>query len=505
MSRNSKIVKNTGLLYLRMSFILIVNLITVRLVFRGLGDIDYGIFTVITGIVIIFQSVSSILATSTQRFYSYALGEGNLEKVSHIYTASIHLYSSLSLLIFIIAETIGTWFINTKLNIPENYIFEANCLYQFSVFSFIFTILQTAFSSALLAYEDMNLFSVISIGDCSLKFLTAILLGFIHSNRLIWYGFLLMMVSIISFLLYISIVKRKYVNCKYKKPIEKAVYSKILSFSGWHLFSSVASIGMIQVNTILVNIFFGLVVNASRGIALQINSAMTSFSSSFIMAIRPPMIKAYAEKDYNTLDTLFALSNKIIFYLMLVIVVPLFIEMYWILNLWLGNVEEYMVIFSRLILIYALILSLNNPISIIVQASGELKKYFLYVETFTILCPFATYILYKVGCPPQATFYAMIISILSAHIARLFCLRQIYNRFSIKQYIQSFLLPALVNTFILILVSCIVKSTFGSPLIIILSSVFTTFLCSYYIALSKSEKEALKKILNDNLLSRFKK
>ncbi len=505
MSQNSKIVRNTSLLYLRMAFILIVNLVTVRLVFRGLGDIDYGIFNVITGVVIIFQSISSILATSTQRFYSYALGENKLDHISQIYTASIHLYAALSIIIFLIAETIGLWFINAKLNIPASSIHAANWLYQLSVFSFVFAILQTAFSSALLAYEDMNIFSIISICDCTLKFLAAIVICFIHSDRLIWYGFFLMVISLISLLIYITVVKRRYIYCKYRKTIEKSIRTRILNFSGWHLFSSIASVAMIQVNTILVNIFFGLVVNASRGIALQINSAMTSFSSSFIMAIRPPMIKAYAERNYNSLDTLFDLGNKIIYYLMVVIVIPLFVEMNWVLQLWLGNVEEYMVVFSRLILIYSLILSLNNPISIIVQASGRLKNYFLYVEMFTILCPFATYILYKIGYPPQATFYAMVFSISCAHIVRLICLKKIYTRFSIKRYIRSFLFPAFIITIIAFLVAIIIKSLFGNPFIIILSSVSATLLCAYCIALSKSEKTALKRILNDRVASKFRK
>lgn len=445
------------ILYIRMIIVMIINLYTVRLVIQTLGDLDYGIFTVIAGVVIMFQSVSSVLSTSTQRFYSYYIGEQREREIIHIFSASLNIFIIYAFVILLLSETIGLWFINNCLNIPLNRMVAANWLYQFSILAFIATILQTPYSSAVIAYENMNIFAVISLSECFLKLIAIIAISIYSRYQLVLYGASLLIVPVISLISYYSICKKKYNGCSYIRKPKNRLYKELLSFSGWHLFSSFASVGMNQINTILVNIFFGLIVNAARGIALQLTNALSSFSGSFIMAVRPPLIKAYAEKDYPTLNKLFNYSNKFIFYLMLLIILPLYIGIAPILDLWIGESSEEMIQFCRLCLIYSFILSLNNPISIIVQATGKIKNYFIYVEVFTLLCPLATYFLFKVGFPASSTFYAMIISIICSHFVRLICLKRVYPLFEVKTYCISFLLRAIIVTLLTIVSVLIFK------------------------------------------------
>lgn len=256
---------------------------------------------------------------------------------------------------------------------------------------------------------------------------------------------------------------------------------------------------MSQINTILVNIFFGPIVNTSRAIALQINSALSSFCGSFLTAINPPMVKSYAENDYYYLNKVFYLSNKFIYYSLFMLSIPICYEMDIILKLWLGVVDSDSILFSRLILLYSIIIALNNPISIIIQATGHVKEYFLSVEIFTILCVPVTYILFKMGFPAYATFITMIGSAILAHIVRLVCLKRFYPQFSYKTYLLSFMLSAIVISFItsfaLYFVHTCIISTVFRLFIMLLSSVIISVILVYLIGLSNNERLFLKSII----------
>ena len=498
-SNTKRIAKNSTLLYVRMMVVMIINLYTVRLVLNALGAQDYGINNVVAGVITMLMSVSSVLSTATQRYYSYAIGENNFERLRNIFSTSINIYVLLSLIVVIFGETVGLWFVNTQLVIPVERMNAANWIYQFSIFSFIFTFIQVPYSAATLAHEDMGIFAKISILECVLKLVSALLIFIIPMDRLIIYGATLFLISAFVLIFYIKVGYTKYAECHYQKPTEKKLFKELLSFSGWSLFGSVAGVGMSQVNTILVNIFFGPLVNAARAISFQFNMAVSSFSGSFLMAIRPPMIKSYAEESYLYLNKIFNLSNKFIYYCLLMISLPIMFEMNTVLTLWLKTTDPQTVLFSRLILVYALIMSLNNPISIIIQATGHVKEYHVPVETFTLLCVPATYILFKLGYPASSTYIVMIITAVASHIVRLICLKKYYKPFSYSEYINSFVLPALVIT---IVTSLIVFQIHNSILntyyrIFAVTSVSVLFVASFaiLIGLSKSERDVVKQLI----------
>jgi len=476
-----------------------INLYAVRFLLNELGVEDYGIYNTIAGVITVLSSISSVLQTATLRFYSYALGKNNFERLQNIFSTSIYIYALLSVIVFIVGETIGLWFVNTQLVIPLDRMNAANWIYQFSIFSFISIIMQIPFSSAVIAHEDMSVFAKISIAESLLKFMAVLLLFVIPLDKLTIYGATLFLIYMLILISYIRIGYVKYAECRYKKSTKKKLFKELLSFSGWSLFGSVASVGMFQVNTILVNIFFGPLINASRAISLQINMALSSFTGSFLMAIRTPMIKSYADESYSYLNKLFSISNKLIYYCLLMVCIPLIIEMENFLLFWLKTTDPNTVLFSRLILVYAVIMALNNPISIIIQATGHIKEYHVPVETFTLTCVPVTYLLFKLGFPAYTTYIVMIIAAVASHIVRLICLKKFYKPFSILEYLSSFLLPAFVITFFSSLLVFLIHKSISDTLYRVAAVCFISCLIVtlfvMLIGLSKSEKDVIKKLI----------
>lgn len=451
-SNSRRIAKNTAFLYIRMLFVMLINIFSVRYVLKGLGVVDYGVFNVVAGLVTMFTSLGSVLSSATLRFHSYVIGEGKEEKVSEVFSASFNIYALLALSILILGEALGVWFINMQAEIPAERLMAANWVFQFTIVTFVIGLLTSPFSSLIFAYERMAVFSVISVLECVLKFALAYSLLFLTGDHLILYGLGLLIIQLCHFLAYFIASKKGGGEYHYKKQIEKSLYKKILSFSGWTLFSSSAGIGISQLVTMITNVYFGPVVNAARAIAFQVNTAMNSFTNNIIVAVRTPMIKQYAEGDYKKVYSFFNLSNKAVYYSLLILLLPLFFEMETVLSLWLGVNDMQTVLFCRLILIYAFVLALNNPISIIVQATGNIRAYSTFVEIPTLLCFPITWVLFSLGAPAESAFYVMIATIVISHIIRLVCLKKLFGEFSYKDYLVEFVLPAFLITIIVSIV-----------------------------------------------------
>lgn len=451
-SNSKRIAKNTAFLYVRMLFVMLINIFSVRFVLKGLGVVDYGVFHVVAGLVTMFTSVSHVIASATQRFHSYAIGEGREDKVSDVFTASFNMYALMAITVLVVGEAVGVWFINTQADIPVDRMVAANWVFQFSVISLVIGLMTAPFSALIFAYERMHVFSIISVTECVLKFLLALSLLRISGDHLIIYGIGLLTIRVLHFTAYFILSCYGGGKYHYKRHIEKSLYKQMLSFSGWTLFSSSASIGISQLITMITNVFFGPVVNAARAIAFHVNSSMNSFTNNIIIAIRPPMIKYYAKGRHDTVKTYFNFSNKAVFYSLLFILLPIFFEMEIVLKLWLDVSDAQTVMFCRLILIYTLILSLNNPISIIIQATGNIRAYSTYVEIPTLLCFPVTWVLYALGMPAESAFYVMIVAISLSHIIRLICLKKLFPIFSYRDYLFRFVVPA---SLVLLLVSAV--------------------------------------------------
>lgn len=497
--QSKRLAKNSFLLYIRMILVMAINLYTVRLVLQSLGAENYGIYDVVAGIITTLISLSSVLSTATQRYYSFALGENKTNKLRDIFSTSVQIYLLLSLLVLLFGETVGLWFVNEKLVIPASRMYAANWVYQCSILSFIFTFLQIPYSAAMMAHENMGVFAIISTVESILKLGIAIGLFFTSNDKLIVYAGCLLLVSALVLSAYYIWGSKNYPECHYQKPTDKTIFKELLSFSGWSFFGSIAGVGMSQGITILTNLFFGPLVNASRAIATQFNLALGSLTAGFLMAMRPQMIKAYAEESFEYLNKVFSISNKLIYYGSLVICIPLMVEMYPILLLWLKQANPQTALFGRLILVYTIIMALNNPIAIIIQATGHVKEYHIVVEIFTILCVPITYLLFKLDYQAHSMYIVMLISAVLAHVARLICLKKFYQYFSYSEYLKGFVIPAFFISIIAGLTSWGISfSPFNTFIRMGCQVILTTTvigLLVYFIGLSKAEKNDIGKLI----------
>ncbi len=490
---NTRIAKNTALLYVRMLIVMAINIWTVRLVLKALGVEDYGIYNVVAGVVTMIQSISGVLSSSTQRFFSFYLGKGDTEYLKKVFSVSVNLFIAISLVVLLVGEVLGVWFVNSYLVIPPERLATANWLFHFSLISVICLLLQTPFSGAVVSHEDMNFFAVISLAECVLKFLLAFALTKVNYDRLLLYGVGLMLISVITLISYYVIVHRNYITFRYKRDIyEKKLYKEMLSFSGWIFVGSIAGLSINQLCTIIVNVFFGPIVNAARAISFQVSNILNSFSASFLMAIRPPLIKSYAQEDYHFLNTLFSLSNKFIYYSLLAICIPLWIGMEPLLDVWLHTTDPQTILFSRLMLVYVVFLSIGNPITYIMYATGHVKEYHLIVEIPTILCAPVTYLFYKFGFPAHTAYIILIVAVVISHILRMITLKKYYSHFDIHQYIRSFLIPAGSITLVSILVAIYIINNVEDTILGLFSSIGGTLLLLLVmvllIGLSKKER-----------------
>lgn len=495
----TRVAKNTVILFLRMLVLTFLNLYMVRLVLHALGEEDYGIFNSIAGVITSSSFLATVFAMSIQRFYSISMGNRNLVELQQTFSISLKIIIVIALTLLILFESCGLWFIHNKLIIPPDRLESATIVFHLSLIAFIFSFLQIPYSAAIFAHENMDAFAIISTIECVLKLITSLLLFYCSIDRLVFYGSGLLFTALFSFTSYLLYAKKNYSECSYIKTKRKDLLVNILSFSGWAMYGSIASVCMTQGNTILLNMYFGPLIVASFSIALQINNAFNTLANNIVMAFRPAMIKLYAEKDYKQLNSFFNFGNKFILYSLLSVGCPLIFKMDIILKLWLGDYSQNTLLFARLIIIFAILLAMNNPITIIIHAIGKMKYYSLSVESITILSLPLSWIFLKLGKPAPYVFTSLIGSIILAHIVRIICLKRYYQGFHIYSYIKEIIIRSLI----VVLLICFIFSqlnrlftsnTFNSIIVLCVCFVFTLTL-GYFIGLNSTERKMIKNLI----------
>jgi len=485
-------------MYIRMLLVMAITLVTVRFVLKALGVEDYGIYNVVAGLVTSMSFISSSMQMATQRFFAYAIGEKNEEKQKVLFNLSLLIYAVIVIVVLILAETVGLWFLTHKMVIPESRMVAALWIYHFAILSFVITMLTTPFAAMIIAHEDMGVYALVSLTDCILKLLILIPLAFLPYDKLIFYGLFILLVTVVKEGINIWYSRKSYIECRFKKVWDKKQFNSMLSYSGWTMFGTVAGVGYNQGNNILINMFFGPIANAAQAVAFQISNALNMFSSNFFTVLRPPLIKSYAEGNYDYMMRLFYMSGKITFCLLLLIFFPLIMNTEYILTLWLGKVSDYMVSFTQLTLIATVILAQHQPITTIIQATGAVKRYHAIVETILLLCVPLTYLFFKLGYAVQWTFYISITLFVIAHTIRLLVLRTVIQ-FSIKEYCIKFLLPVTAIVCLSVIVvyttnTLLPNGMFGFILSCIIS-VLTVSVCSFTMAFNKQEKLQIIKMI----------
>lgn len=422
-----RVARNTLVLYFRQILIMAVSLYTVRVVLNVLGAEDYGIYNVVAGVITMFGFLSGAMATASQRYFSFDIGKGDVEHLKKTFAVTFQIYVLLALVIVLVAESLGLWFVNTKLVIPEARLTAANWIFQAAIVSFLLTLITTPYMASIIAHENMNVYAYASIVEVALKLGIVFLLRVLPYDKLILYGLLLAAVALVNTSIYRFYCRLHYAECKVLFVRDAALFREIISYSGWNLFGAAVGVVKNQLVNIALNLYFGVIVNAARGIAMQINSAVTSFSSNFSVAVNPQIIKTYAAgKKSEMLEFAFR-TMRFTYLLLLWLSVPIVFEMKAVLVFWLKEPPLYTVLFTQLTLIDALVNSVSYTLGTAIQASGKIKAYQAVVGTLLLLnFPIALVLLCN-GFDAVFVFYEAIAISILALILRLGFMRKILS------------------------------------------------------------------------------
>lgn len=388
-----------------MLFILLLGLYTSRVVLNTLGVEDFGVYEVVGGVVAMFSILSSSLSTAISRFITFSLGKNDPEESTKVYSTSIIIQIVLTIVIVVLIELIGVWYLYHKMNLPEGRIDAANWVLQCSIVTFGLGLINVPFDAEIVAHEDMKIYALFSILDAILLLLIVVALRFIQADRLVMYGVLIMCSSVLMRFLYILYCKRHYQECHFTLRLDKRLLKELGAFTGWHLMGESAWIINNQGVTLLVNFFFGVAMNTARGIATRIFGLVNKFSLNFMTALSPQITKTYAEGDLKAMHTLIFRGTKLSYYLMLILAIPILAETPIILRLWLKIVPDNAVLFARLSVVSALIIVLGTPLVKAQLATGNLKKYQIVISSCTIGVFPLTWIAYKCGLPAEWTYH----------------------------------------------------------------------------------------------------
>lgn len=439
-SNTKRIAKNTVSLYIRSLVNLFVGLFTVSIVLKALGEEDYGIYTVVGGLLGFLTFVSGALSTGSQRFFSYVIGVGDNDELHRTFRSAFSIFLLLAFGIVIIAEIAGNWYISNYLNVNPSRLSAANIIFQFVIVSTAITMISTPFMTAIMAHEDMHIFGKMAFLEAGLKITTCILVVLSPLDKLITYSLLLLIVCCIIQTVYISFAYRRYPECRFKVSWDKKKMKEITSFSGWNLFGSIAFVSRNQGVSVMLNLFFGPIVNAAQGIATTIRTVSGTFSQNFSSALSPQIVKHYAAKDYDNLSSLLHRGSRMTYYLMLVVVTPLVFCLDFILQLWLGPHSDHMTAFCKIMLIEALIDSISTPLASANQATGKIALYQFLIGFFGLLTLPIAYIFLRIGYTPETVFIVSVILQVFIVGVRILFLRRIYPG-ALRGAVKNILIP----------------------------------------------------------------
>ena len=418
---NKRIAKNTLLLYFRTLFIMLVTLYTSRVVLNTLGVTDYGIYNVVGSVVMMFSVISSSLSSSISRFITYELGHGDFEKLKRIFSTSVNIQIGISGIILILAEIFGMWFLNEKMNIPAGRLGAANWVLQCSLLSFVINLISVPYNACIIAHERMSAFAYISILEAVLKLAVVYMLLVSPYDKLATYAVLLVVVALIIRMAYSLYCRRHFEESRYRFVYDKPLIKEMTSFAGWSFFGNGAYMLNVQGVDMLINIFFGVTLNAARGVATQAQNAVMQFVNNFTVAVNPQITKSYASGEMEYMHKLVCRGARFSYFLLFLFVVPIVCEADYILRLWLKIVPENAPLFLRLALFGSLMMSLGNSLLTGIFATGNIKRYQLWVTIVGCLVFPLTWIAFKLGFPP-ATTYIIFIIIYFIYCYTCFCL-----------------------------------------------------------------------------------
>ena len=497
LTNNRLIVKNSIYLYARTIVTLLISLYTSRVFLRVLGVVDLGIYNVVGGVVIMLSFSNTMMAAGTQRFLSYEIGkDNNPSHLQRLFSMLVFIHILVALILLLFAETMGLWFFHNKLVIPEDRQTAAMWAYQFSVVSAVINISQVPYNASIIAHEKMDAFAYIAIFQTIAKLFVIYVAMIVDYDKLIIVSLLNLIVIIIITFIYRFYCRKKFEECVIKFHWDTALFKTLVSYSGWNFFGSISNVIADQGINILCNLFFGPTINASRAIAIQVKSALTSFVSNFQTAFNPQIIKSYAGDNYSNMKFLIEISAKYSFLLLALFAFPILLETRCILRLWLDTIPSYAVEFCQLILVNACIDCLSGPLITAIQATGKIKIYQLTVSTILILTFPVSYIILFLYQIPESPYYVSIFASCVLLMIRIFLVDKevrISLWTSYKIILYHLFLSLLPSIIFAIIIDVIMEDGIYRFLTNVIVSIVCLIISTYVLGMSKAERKYVKK------------
>lgn len=499
MSNNKRIAKNTIFLYIRMLLVMGVTLYTSRIILQALGFEDFGLYNVVGGIVTMFTFLNGSLAAATSRFITFELGRKNYERLNKIFNTALTVHIFIALIIVLLAETIGLWFFYEKMTIPSDRLDAAFWVYQISILTCFITLTQVPYNATIIAHENMKIYAYVGIVEVIAKFVISYAIYWSPFDQLVFYATLLCLLQISIMFFYRFYCNRNFPESKIKICKEKPLYREMLGYAGSDMIGQISVLAQGQGLNILLNLFFGPAVNAARGIAYQVQAAITQFSGNFMTAVKPQIIKSYANNDIEGMMKLVKNSSCFSYYLMWLISLPICLEADYILKLWLSDYPEHTTTFLRLIIILCLIQTIKTPRVTVYHATGHIKRSNIIVGIILCLAFPIAYIWLKLGGSPETVFWSANITMLISEFASVLILKR-YVKFSIKKYLTEVHLRCLIVTAISFLLPYFLYDKFMEPsftrlICTILITMVTVMVTSLHIGMDKNMRNNLLRFI----------
>lgn len=489
---NQRIAKNTLLLYLRMLFIMAVQLYTSRVVLNTLGVVDYGLYNVVGGVITMFVFLNRAMVTSTQRYITFELGKGNLERLKVVFTTCVQIHAIISLIIVILGETVGLWFLYEKMVIPPERFTAALWVYQLSILTMCIQIMSVPYNSDIIAHERMGVFAAISVVEVILRLAVVYLLVIGNYDKLIFYAFLIAVVQIFIRLLYTNYCHHHFCESKLVKAFDRSLAKELGKFMGWNIWGNLAAMLFGTGLNLLLNVFFGPMVNAARAIAVQVETAIAHFSSNFLMAVNPQITKLYAQDDLKKMHELIFRASKFTFFLLFALSLPVIMETGPILTIWLKIVPDHTILFLRLLLGIAVIDSVARPLMTAAAATGDVKRYQLILSCILLSIVPIAYAVLRFGGSPESVYVVHLVITVITFFARLWVIKPMI-RLSIRQYFCSVILRCflvlIVSVPICLLLRQAMPTNFLSIIIVCVLSLLVVVISSYTIGFTSGERK----------------
>jgi len=504
---NKRIVVNTVFLYLRMLVVMGISLYTVRMTLDILGVEDYGIYNVIVGVVSMFSFIKGSLATSSQRYFSIELAKGDIKSLNKQFCLNLTVFILLSIIVLVFLETIGLYFVNTKLVIPHDRLFAANVIYQLSIITLIVQLISVPYDALIVSYEKMSAFAYIGITESVLKLVVVWMLMLLPFDNLIVYGVLMLFFACVITLTYYIYCHKKTKGSNFHFLWDKKSFIELFSFTGWHFLGTISVTVKSQGINILINTFFNPAINAARAISFQIENSLSQLYNNFFTAVKPQIYKAYANKEYESLFALINRSTIICAFLMSVLSLPLIVFCDFILSLWLKQVPPYTVIFTQLVLINGIIDSVNGSTIAPALATGNIKKFQFVVATLLFMNLPISYITLRLGFDATYTIIISIAMSIVAVIARAVLLKQMMG-FPLCNYLKiifKILIAALFCLFILSRIKNMMNDGFLALTVNVLTSTIILIMIYWLFICAKSDRQRVMQIIKDKFFKRKRK